>query len=182
MLVTNFAGGEVSKNLYGRIDLPIYQNSVSRLENFDIMQTGGIKRRGGTERIGKLKGYARLIPFIVNNTLSFIFEIGSEYIRIWKNGSLLTLAGFPVEFSPTPDLPLYQKSDLSEIQYAQTYDSLYLAHRHYKPYVIKWQGGDAFTFGSLNITGNAHKLPFQGSDNYPSCVALFQGRLFLQAR
>ena len=178
MLVTNFAGGEVSKNLYGRIDLPIYQNSVSRLENFDIMQTGGIKRRGGTERIGKLKGYARLIPFIVNNTLSFIFEIGSEYIRIWKNGSLLTLAGFPVEFSPTPDLPLYQKSDLSEIQYAQTYDSLYLTHRHYKPYVIKWQGGDAFTFGSLNITGNAHKLPFQGSDNYPSCVALFQGRLF----
>ena len=178
MLVTNFAGGEVSKNLYGRIDLPIYQNSVSRLENFDIMQTGGIKRRGGTERIGKLKGYARLIPFIVNNTLSFIFEIGPEYIRIWKNGTLLTLAGFPVEFSPTPDLPLYQKSDLSEIQYAQTYDSLYLAHRHYKPYVIKWQGGDAFTFGSLNITGNAHKLPFQGSDNYPSCVALFQGRLF----
>ena len=178
MLVTNFAGGEVSKNLYGRIDLPIYQNSVSRLENFDIMQTGGIKRRGGTERIGKLKGYARLIPFIVNNTLSFIFEIGSEYIRIWKNGSLLTLAGYPVEFSPTPDLPLYQKSDLSEIQYAQTYDSLYLAHRHYKPYVIKWQGGDTFTFGSLNITGNAHKLPFQGSDNYPSCVALFQGRLF----
>lgn len=178
MLVTNFAGGEVSKNLYGRIDLPIYQNSVSRLENFDIMQTGGIKRRGGTERIGKLKGYARLIPFIVNNTLSFIFEIGSEYIRIWKNGTLLALAGFPVEFSPTPDLPLYQKSDLSEIQYAQTYDSLYLAHRHYKPYVIKWQGGDTFTFGSLNITGNAHKLPFQGSDNYPSCVALFQGRLF----
>lgn len=178
MLVTNFAGGEVSKNLYGRIDLPIYQNSVSRLENFDIMQTGGIKRRGGTERIGKLKGYARLIPFIVNNTLSFIFEIGPEYIRIWKNGTLLTLAGFPVEFSPTPDLPLYQKSDLSEIQYAQTYDSLYLAHRHYKPYVIKWQGGDTFTFGSLNITGNAHKLPFQGSDNYPSCVALFQGRLF----
>lgn len=178
MLVTNFAGGEVSKNLYGRIDLPIYQNSISRLENFEIMQTGGIKRRGGTERIGKLKGYARLIPFIVNNTLSFIFEIGSEYIRIWKNGSLLTLAGYPVEFSPTPDLPLYQKSDLSEIQYAQTYDSLYLAHRHYKPYVIKWQGGDTFTFGSLNITGNAHKLPFQGSDNYPSCVALFQGRLF----
>ena len=178
MLVTNFAGGEVSKNLYGRIDLPIYQNSVSRLENFDIMQTGGIKRRGGTERIGKLKGYARLIPFIVNNTLSFIFEIGPEYIRIWKNGSLLTLAGYPIEFSPTPDLPLYQKSDLSEIQYAQTYDSLYLAHRHYKPYVIKWQGGDTFTFGSLNITGNAHKLPFQGSDNYPSCVALFQGRLF----
>lgn len=178
MLVTNFAGGEVSKNLYGRIDLPIYQNSVSRLENFDIMQTGGIKRRGGTERIGKLKGYARIIPFIVNNTLSFIFEIGPEYIRIWKNGTLLTLAGFPVEFSPTPDLPLYQKSDLSEIQYAQTYDSLYLAHRHYKPYVIKWQGGDTFTFGSLNITGNAHKLPFQGSDNYPSCVALFQGRLF----
>lgn len=178
MLVTNFAGGEVSKNLYGRIDLPIYQNSVSRLENFDIMQTGGIKRRGGTERIGKLKGKARLIPFIVNNILSFIFEIGPEYIRIWKNGTLLTLAGFPVEFSPTPDLPLYQKSDLSEIQYSQTYDSLYLAHRHYKPYVIKWQGGDTFTFGSLNITGNAHKLPFQGSDNYPSCVALFQGRLF----
>lgn len=179
MLITNFTGGEISKNLYGRIDLPIYQNSVSRLENFNILLQGGISRRAGTERIGKLKSEARLIPFIVNNNLSFIFEIGPEYIRVWKNGVLLTSAGLPIEFIPTPGLPLYKKAELDEIQYVQTYDSMYLTHRHYKPYVIKWQGADTFTLATLNITGNAHKLPFQAQDEYPACVAFFNGRLFL---
>lgn len=177
MLITNFAGGEVSKNLFGRIDLPIYQMSVSRLENFDVMASGGITRRCGTKRLGRLKGQARLIPFIVNDNLSYIFEIGPEYIRIWKNGVLLTNEGEPIEFVPTDDIPLYKKAELRDIQTAQTHDSLYMAHRHYKPYVIKWQGNDVFTLSSLAITGNAHKVPFQGQENYPGCVALFAGRL-----
>ena len=179
MLITNFAGGEVSKNLYGRIDLPLYQKSVSRLENFTILTQGGITRRSGTKRIGKLKGKARLIPFIVNTNLSFLFEFGAEYIRIWKNGALLTHSGYPIEFLPTPDLPLYKSAELEAIQYVQTYDRLYLTHRHYRPYVITWQGGDSFSLGTLNITGNAHEVPFQAPDEYPACVALFSGRLFL---
>ena len=179
MLITNFAGGEVAESLFGRVDLPIYQMSVRRLDNFFVIPTGGITRRSGTQRLGKLKGEARLIPFIVNNSLSFIFEVGAEYIRIWKNGNLLTNAGNPIEFLPTSDLPLYKKAQLSDIQYAQTYDSLYLVHRHYKPYVINWQGGDSFTLASLAITGNAHKVPFEGQENYPGCVAIFNGRLIL---
>lgn len=179
MLITNFAGGEVSHHLYGRIDLPLYQKSVSRLENFTILTQGGISRRSGTKRIGRLKGKARLIPFIVSNALSFIFEMGAEYIRIWKNGKLLSHSGYPIEFLPTPDLPLYKKAELEGIQYVQTFDRLYLVHRHYKPYVITWQGGESFSLGTLNITGNAHQVPFQGVDEYPACVALFSGRLFL---
>lgn len=179
MLITNFAGGEVSKNLYGRIDLPLYQKSVSRLENFTILTQGGITRRSGTKRIGKLKGKARLIPFIVNTSVSFLFECGAEYIRIWKNGELLTHSGYPIEFLSTSDLPLYKSAELDAVQYVQTYDRLYLTHRHYKPYVITWQGGNSFTLGTLNITGNAHKVPFQAPDEYPACVALFSGRLFL---
>lgn len=178
MLITNFSGGEISNNLYGRVDLPLYQNSVSSLENFDVMPQGGIKRRYGSIRVGILKGESRLIPFIINNSLSFIFEIGAEYIRIWKNGQLLTNAGYPIEFLSTTDLPLYKKAEIKDIQTAQTYDSIYLAHRHYKPYVIKWQGGDVFTLSSLPIIGNAHKLPFQDKDSYPACVAIFSGRLF----
>lgn len=179
MLVTNFSGGEVSKNLYGRIDLPLYACSVSRLENFDVIPTGGIKRRCGTERLGKLKGRARLIPFEVNSSLSFIFEFGCEYVRIWKNGRQLLLAGSPLEFRATEEFPLYKASEIFDVQYAQTFDSVYLTHRHYKPYCIKWQGGDSFTLGSLSIKGNAHDLPFQEKENYPGCVAVFSGRLIL---
>ena len=179
MLITNFVGGEVSKNLYGRIDLPLYQKSVSRLENFSILPQGGITRRSGTKRIGKLKGEARLIPFIVNTAVSFLFEFGAEYMRIWKNGELLTHSGYPIEFLPTADLPLYKSAELEAIQYVQTFDRMYLTHRHYRPYVITWQGGESFTLGTLNITGNAHQLPFQAPDEYPACVALFSSRLFL---
>ncbi len=177
MLITNFQGGEISPALFGRIDLPVYTAAVSKLVNFSPLATGGITRRQGLKRQGTLKGQCRLIPFIVNDSLSFIFEIGSEYIRIWKNGELLYIYAHPLEFISTPDFPLYQLSELEEIQYAQTHDSLYITHYNHKPTRIIWQGGESFTLETLTITGNAHQVPFQEPDEYPACVSFFLGRL-----
>ncbi len=61
MLITNLAAGELSETLFGRVDLPQYHSGAARLENFDVIPTGGIKRRSGTERITSLDGDARII-------------------------------------------------------------------------------------------------------------------------
>ena len=56
MLITNFAAGELSQTLNGRTDIPQYYQSAGFLQNFDILPTGGIARRVGTERIASLTG------------------------------------------------------------------------------------------------------------------------------
>ena len=76
MLITNFASGELSQNLNGRVDIQQYYQGAARIENFEIIPTGGIKRRPGTKRIAELNGNHRIIPFIVDKNSVFILEIG----------------------------------------------------------------------------------------------------------
>ncbi len=65
-LTTNFSSGELSKNMFDRIDLPQYHSGVAHLENWDVIPTGGIKRRGGMERLKKLAVEGRIIPVIIS--------------------------------------------------------------------------------------------------------------------
>lgn len=180
MLITSFAAGQLSKKLYGRIDLAVYAQGASELTNFDIIPTGGIVRRHGTRRIGALKKSARLIPFIVNTETSFLLEIGAGYIRIWRDGELLTIAGLPLEFVTTMDMPLYASlAEAREIQYAQMYDEMYFVHRTYPVYRLSWEGGTSFTLERVSFIGNEGELPFAGPGEYPGVIAFFNGRLFL---
>jgi len=76
MLITNFASGELSQSLNGRVDIQQYYQGAAKIENFEIIPTGGIKRRPGLQRVAELSGNNRIIPFIVNKDSVFIFEIG----------------------------------------------------------------------------------------------------------
>ena len=60
---TNFTSGQISKNLFGRGDLKIFENGARYLENIIIHPTGGISRRKGTKVIEEISKYAILIPF-----------------------------------------------------------------------------------------------------------------------
>ena len=143
MLITNFASGELSPALNGRVDIQQYYQGASRIENFEIIPTGGIHRRVGTGRIGKLDGDNRIIPFIVDKSHVYIFELGLNpnydptvpgskkgQIKVWKLGA------------PTPVIQtLYMDYDnlveIKEIQYAQNYDTMVLVHKNYCPLIIK---------------------------------------------
>jgi hypothetical protein len=76
MLITNFASGELSQNLNGRVDIQQYYQGAAKIENFEIIPTGGIKRRVGTKRVAELSGNSRIIPFIVNKNSVYVLELG----------------------------------------------------------------------------------------------------------
>lgn len=76
MLITNFASGELSQNLNGRIDIQQYYQGAACIKNFDIIPTGGIKRRVGMQRVAELTDNNRIIPFIVNKDYVYILELG----------------------------------------------------------------------------------------------------------
>ena len=162
MLITNFASGELSDNLNGRIDLRQYYQGASRIENFEIIPTGGIKRRPGTQRLAKLDGESRIIPFIVNKNFVYILQFitnplydpeteGSipSFIKVWKNG----VSGYSVV--QTLNASYTSIAEIREIQYAQNYDNLVLVHRSYKPVILAVTAQGVFSVSEMEFDFSA---------------------------
>jgi hypothetical protein len=177
VLVNNFTSGEVSPKLGGRPDLGIYHSGVSRLENFLIMIQGGVTRRPGTVLLEALDGRCRIIAFTISVHLSFLIELTDQKLSIrYADGTLypITFEGNPVDGFPVP----YLASELSEIQYTQDYQSLYLAHRNHAPKILTYTGG-SFTWSTLDpTTDSKYAGMFKGAGNYPGCVAYCSNRLW----
>jgi hypothetical protein len=93
-IITNFRAGEISPRLEGRIDLQKYNEAVKELENMIVFPQGGITRRPGTYYAGTTKdgGQVRLINFEFSDTQAYVLEFGNNYIRIFKDGGLVTAA------------------------------------------------------------------------------------------
>lgn len=149
MLITNFASGELSENLNGRVDIRQYYQGASRIENFEIIPTGGIKRRPGTQRLAQLSGNSRIIPFIVDKNSIYVLELannpdynpqteGSTHtvLKIWKKSVLGVYSVIQ-----TLGLPYGSLADIKNVQYAQNYDTLVMTHSNYKPYILKETAG-----------------------------------------
>lgn len=75
MVITNFAAGELSPDLYGRNDLQAYYQGAAKLENVDIIPTGGVEKRQGIRLVSKLTedlSRGRIIPFYISETENFL--------------------------------------------------------------------------------------------------------------
>ena len=90
---TNFTAGELSEELFGRVDISKYVNGAETIENFIVHPHGGISRRPGTRFVKEIKTSAaktRLIPFEFSTTQAYVIEFGNLYCRFYKDkGSIL---------------------------------------------------------------------------------------------
>ena len=90
---TNFTAGELSEDLFGRIDISKYNNGAATLENFIVQPHGGITRRSGTRFVKEVKTSSlqtRLFPFEFSTTQAYVIEFGNLYCRFYKDqGSIL---------------------------------------------------------------------------------------------
>ena len=176
MLITNFAAGQLSPTLNGRVDLAQYFFGALKIKNYDVIPTGGIKRRCGTERIARLHGQTRLIPFILNSDTNFILEccIASEsnplsyvyydsvaksevlitatsgtVIYIWKNGQRV-MTDYDIQLGITG--PWNSIEELRQVQCAQNYDIMILVQENHRPQELKYNAGtDTWTYGNMSF-------------------------------
>jgi hypothetical protein len=89
----SFAKGEVSPELFGRVDLRTYQIALKTARNCIVHQFGGISNRPGLKFIGPVKDHSkapRLIPFQFKTTDTHIIEMGDGYMRFLRNDSHIT--------------------------------------------------------------------------------------------
>lgn len=93
-IITNFRAGAISPRLEGRIDLEKYNQAAETLENMIVFPQGGITRRPGTTFVGSSKDgeSVRLINFEFSDEQAYVLEFGSSYIRVYKDGGIVTNA------------------------------------------------------------------------------------------
>lgn len=88
----SFAGGEISPDMFGRIDDTKFQTGVARMKNFIAMPQGAADNRPGTEFVKEVKDSTkktRLIPFTYSTTQTMVLELGEYYMRFHTNGGTL---------------------------------------------------------------------------------------------
>ncbi len=87
----SFAGGELSPEMFGRIDDAKFQSGAAVLQNFIVTPTGAAKNRAGFAYVNATKnnGVARLIPFTFSLNQTMVIELGDGYARFHTQGETL---------------------------------------------------------------------------------------------
>lgn len=96
-LQRSFAGGEMSPEMFGRIDDVKYQTGAATMKNFMATPQGPAENRPGFAFVREVKDSTkrtRLIPFTYSTTQTMVIELGAGYTRFHTNGSTL-LVGTP---------------------------------------------------------------------------------------
>lgn len=130
-LARSFAGGEITPEMYGRMDLAAFQTGLATCRNFQTLPHGPAQNRPGFEFVRAVKTSAkrtRLIPFSFSTTQTFVIEFGDLYVRFHTMGSTLLNGGVPYEVV-TP----YLEADLFDLHYVQSSDVLTIVHPNYAP-------------------------------------------------
>ena len=119
----NFARGEVSPLMFGRIDIEQYPSCLDKCRNTYIRPYGCASRLTGTEFVSQTKnsGKVRLLKFVFSATDSYIIECGAGYFRFYQNGAPVMKNNAVYEISND-----YYEDQLDSIQYVQLDDIIKL--------------------------------------------------------
>lgn len=160
----SFAAGEIAPSLWGRVDLQKYQVGLKLCSNFIIQPHGGVTRRPGTRFITIAKGACRLVPFIYNSRDSYVLEFSDKTVRFFKNGSPVKTADGSVYELQTP----YGAENLHSLKFAQSADTLFIAHRSFPPAKIVRYADARWQWSQLIIDGG----PFREQSDAESKIKL----------
>ncbi len=80
----SFNGGEQSPSVQQRADLSAYHRGCSEVVNFDVMQTGGVRRRRGFRTFAPAQGeHSRLFGYAYSNAVRYLVEVGEAGLRVY---------------------------------------------------------------------------------------------------
>lgn len=90
----SFTGGELSPNLYGRVDIAKFHVGLSTCRNMFVSYRGGAYSRAGTKFVNFSAQTGRsvpprLIPFQFSINQGLALEFGNFYMRVISNGALV---------------------------------------------------------------------------------------------
>ena len=148
-LQRSFAGGEMSPEMFGRIDDVKYQTGAATMRNFVATPQGPAENRAGFAFVREVKDSTkrtRLIPFTYSTTQTMVIELSPGYIRFHTQGGTLLSGGVPYEIANP-----YAEADLFDIHYVQSADVMTLVHPNYAPRELRRLGATNWTLTTINF-------------------------------
>lgn len=128
-LARSFSSGELTPELFGRLDLGKFQSGLATCRNFIVLPHGPVANRPGTEVVHEAKDSTkrtRIIPFTYSVDQTMAIELGAGYFRFHTQGAVLLSGGVPYEVANP-----YAEADLFDIHCVQSADVLTLVHLNY---------------------------------------------------
>lgn len=151
LLQYSFAGGEISPEMFGRIDDAKYRSGLARCRNFITKPQGPAENRPGFQFVREVKDSTkkvRLIPFTYSTTQTMVIEMGAGYFRFHTQGATLLDpgTGAPYEIANP-----YAEADLFDIHYVQSADVLTLVHPNYAPRELRRLGATNWQLTTISF-------------------------------
>lgn len=168
----SFNAGEWSPTVAGRIDLQKRRQAMSKMQNFVPLIQGAMTRRPGTWYVEPAKTNSanmRLKRFEFNAQQSYILEFGDKYIRFFTNQGQLLSGGTPYEVV-TP----YAGTDVADLGFTQSADTLYIAHPNYAPRKLQRLGATNWQLNTIAFQDGPY-LPQNVSGTYITSSVSFTG-------
>jgi hypothetical protein len=134
-----FSGGELSPEMFGRLDDARYQDGLARCRNFIVKPHGPVENRGGFGFVREVKSSGKkvkLISFTYSTTQTMVLEFGDHYLRFHTRGATLLDTDDEVYEIATP----YAAADLFDLHHVQSADILTLVHPSYPPSELRRYG------------------------------------------
>jgi hypothetical protein len=108
VLQRSFSGGELSPEMFGRIDDVKYQTGAATMRNIIATPQGPAENRPGFAFVKEVKDstkQTRLIPFTYSTTQTMVIEVGAGYFRFHTQGATLQ-AGSPPAYKASTAVTL----------------------------------------------------------------------------
>ncbi|MHA0354582.1 phage tail protein [Bordetella bronchiseptica] len=147
VLQRSFGGGEISPEMFGRIDDVKYQSGLAICRNFVVKPQGPVENRAGFSFVREVKDSTKrvgLIPFTYSVTQTMVIELGAGYFRFHTHGGTLLDGGTPYEIANP-----YAEADLFSIHYVQSADVLTLVHPNYAPRELRRLGATRWQLATI---------------------------------
>lgn len=148
-LSRSFAAGEITPELYGRLDLASFQTGLATCRNFITLPHGPAANRPGFEFVREVKvsgKRTRLVPFAYSTTQTFAIEFGEFYVRFHTQGATLLSGSNPYEVA-TP----YAEADLFDLHFVQSADVLTITHPNYAPRELRRLAATNWTLTTISF-------------------------------
>ena len=102
--LSNFSGGEVSEEIFGRFDSELYKNALMRCQNFLSLTQGPAQYRAGLTFVHptRLQQVARQERFKFNDEQVYILEFTNAKLRIYEDAGLTLITTAKVISGFTP--------------------------------------------------------------------------------
>lgn len=91
-LLRAFSAGELTPELFGRVDFAKFADGLALCRNFITLPHGPALNRAGTEFVQEVKDstkVTRLIPFSYNSTQAFVIQVAAGCFRFHTNAATL---------------------------------------------------------------------------------------------